>query len=138
MLALMSDQQRKINWNDVKTFHDETTGFAVVVEKSDAFHPRYNLKLGRMHDGRLRWGLRPIVDTQNGTVKLSPLPMDVMQRLVAQAEWYVQEETQKHEDEFQARRREREEKQINRGKQETRHTGKTQRERDKRRNGAPN
>ncbi len=134
--------------------HDYVPGtkrFAVRVSKLPLFHPRYSYEVGVMLPPKIHavqnaqpeqrdvtydpvvWRFAPHFSldfqVQNGTVmKHTTLTqIEIILRLLERAAAWVHEQVQLHEDEIQEQRRERELRDVNRNKPETRVTGKTAR-----------
>lgn len=132
----MSEQAQKpdrpkLTWSDFKLFTAETTDFAVKVQVSDSPRPQYSVEIGRVREGKFLRFLRPSITVENGQVHLHPFDIPALGRLMAQAEALIYEKTQGREDDWQAQRRARDERSIGNGAKPTRHTGKTQRDREK-------
>lgn len=118
-------------WQDIKIFTADGTDLAVRVQCSDGHRPLYSYAIGRMRDGRFITFIRPETSVVNCTVNLTPLPLEVVGRLIAQAEQLIHGRLQEREDAFLLQRQSRERQQADRGRQEFNHTGKTARKKGK-------
>lgn len=129
----MADRQNANEWTVAKTF--EENGVAVRVEVLESFNPsfnpRYSLKVGRVRDGKFAPFL-PIRLESQGKVTIHRVH-EVVAKLLTEAEDWIHNEAQVRENDRMEYRIAKETKQANQGKQVTRVTGKTQKNRDKRR-----
>ena len=135
---LPQSDRPKLTWCDFKLFTAEDTDFAVKVLVSDSPRPQYSLEIGRMREGKFLRFLRPNFSTSNGQVSLRPFDVPALGRLLAQAEACLYEKAQERENAWQNQRRAHDERVANQGKPPARHTGKTQRDREKRRGNGNN
>jgi hypothetical protein len=97
----------EVQWEVVKTFgHD--SGYTVRVQKLPLKHrPRFSLEVGQIRkDGKFSRYINPAFSVSEGTATVTPIPASVLYELIAQAEAYVQAELQASvTEEFQYRTR---------------------------------
>lgn len=115
------------SWIDAKTFEDGD--YAVRVQKLDVRAPRFSISIGRQREGKFIPHL-PVMTEGQGKVTVQSLYAKIG-LLVQQAEVWIQEQVQRHEDERLAYKLQYEERDANRDRPKTRHTGKTERDRNK-------
>jgi hypothetical protein len=127
-----SADRPKLTWSDFQVFTAEDTDFAVKVQVSDGPRPQYSLEVGRMYKEKFVRFLRPSLSTEYGQVRLHPFDIQALGRLFGRAEAAIYEKAQEREDIWTAQRQARDERATTDGNRSSRHTGKTQRERDKR------
>lgn len=133
MHRTMMTQQRPMNpWLAVKTF--ERDGIAVLVEKQEGFRPRYSVKIGRKRDGKFAPFLPVRLEAQ-GKVTIHRVH-ETVKNLLTEAEDWIHNEAQLHENDILESKIANEMKGANHGKPKVRVTGKTQRNRDKRKSAA--
>lgn len=100
------DIRPKITWKIVKEFEENSV--VVQVSASDTARPRYTYRIGRRGENGLIPYLQAFVEGQ-GAVKVRSL-VDTIAKLLDEAEQYVQIEAQRAEDEWIAKRIERDER----------------------------
>lgn len=134
-------QRAKIEWTHVKDI--ERGGVVVRITSSGGYRPRYSMAVGRLlplpagapegTEPRFTQHIGVFVDGQ-GTLNLrSPMALAIGEA-VQEAEGWILNECQKTEDSILEDRVKKETKQANFGKPVTKATGKTEREREKRKN----
>ena len=122
-----AELKKRIEWVQDKIFLDGQ--LAVIVKKLPFFRPKYSIEIGTMVNDR---PMRFINIETSGTGRIEMKSITVsLQNLVMQAEQYILEEAQKTEDIAMAYKIEKEQRSMGYGKQETRVTGKTERDRQK-------
>ncbi len=118
----MPPQAPKLDWQEAKRFVDGDV--AVAVEMVEGYRPRYSLRMGRVRpDG----SITSFVSVQiEGALSPKLVPFAERQaKLLAQAEEWISTDVGYRAESTIDKRIERETKQANYGKQETRVTGKT-------------
>ncbi len=112
---------KKINWSVVETFEDGEGGLVVEVSASDAPRPRYNFRVGRRGERGLIPFI-PVFTEGQGSIRVVS-SVEKLGLLIERAEEFVREKVQAHEDEYVARRIEREMKQVAREGKKRRPSG---------------
>lgn len=124
---------QKVLWQPEKTFHDVASNLVVKIQKLPLYRPLYSYEVGRMNkDSKFIRFLYSEAVVALGKVALRGLDTEALVKLIAEAELYIHEKMQAREDQVLASREERELRQVN-GKQETKHTGKTAKKKEKNR-----
>lgn len=125
-------------WNLVKDFIDEETKYCVRVTVQEHFRPRYSIAVGRWispPDGNREEYLGPhipiMIDSENGRITIRPL-LGMVSSLIENALEHIHNLAQLREDEIIEQKQEKELRDVNRNKPQTRVTGKTQRVKEKR------
>lgn len=155
-----SQQQQpreRLKWEPVKLFvvEEATQKFAVRVSKLPLGRPQYTCDVGVMLPPKIQatanaqprptnlaydpatWRFSQYIKfnlvVNNGVVYSSdnPLPEQAIAELLATARKWIEEQAQQEEDAFMEKRRQRELRSVNFGKQEVRVTGKTARKHGK-------
>lgn len=117
-------------WAPAKSF--EKDGVCVRVERKEvAGKTHFRAKVGRLDTNNNFVFYIPFMMSGLGKVSITRVN-EVVQSLLKTAEDWAHNEAQYAEDRFIETKTVQETKQVNQGKQTTRHTGKTQRNRDKR------
>lgn len=109
-------------WKEVKRFIDDQ--FVVAVSVLQGFKPKYSIQVGRLRDDGLITPHIPIHVVGPFQVKVTPITKVVDSLLQMAEEWISSEAALSASDDIESRI-EKETRQANFGKQETRHTGKT-------------
>ncbi len=133
-------------YTTIKDFTDDETKVTVRLQRSNDYpRPRYSFQIGRLQEtnrggapgveARLVPFLNVRIQTHLGKIQNMSAYSARVENLLLQAEEYVHNEAQLTEDQILDTQISRDEKYVNRGKPQTKVTGKTQRERDKRRGG---
>jgi len=121
-------QDRKpLAWLDVMTFEDGD--LVVQVRKLDIRAPRFSISIGRVRNDRFLPFL-PVFTEGQGKITVVHLFAKVG-LLVQKAEEWVLEQVQRYEDEQLSYKQAYEERGVNKDKPKTKHTGKTERDREK-------
>lgn len=123
----------EVSWEHAALFQEQNgkmEGLAVRVQKLPLRFPRYSLEVGRVRDGKFQRYISPQVRVESGQVNLTPLNLEALNRLIAEAEHFIYTQMQTTEDDEQMRRAAKERRFGGNGR-EVRHTGKTERERRK-------
>jgi hypothetical protein len=130
-------QKPRTDWTHVK---DVQRGEVVVrISSTGGFRPRFSISIGRLvaplsgTEDRHVPHLGVFVEGQ-GTLNLRAPVALAIGEAVQEAEGWILNECQRSEDQILEDRVKKETKQANAGKPPTKHTGKTEREREKRRN----
>jgi hypothetical protein len=132
----MNDDRQKQDWLFTKAFQ---TGNAIVKVNSLEIKPRkrFSIEIGRANDdGKLIRHYGIFIDVINGKCHLRESVADKIAQVIREAEQWALDMSQVQEDEIIAARIEKEQNDANRGKPPTRHTGKTERDRAKRKGGS--
>lgn len=125
----MDQQKKRIEWVQDKIFQKDGSKLAVIVKKLPFHRPKYSLEIGTMIEGRLM----KFVNVEShgmGRIEINSVK-HILVELITSAEEYILSESQKAEDITIAWKIEREQAALNQGKKETTRTGKTERERQK-------
>jgi hypothetical protein len=126
-------------WEVEKDFTDGTSGITVRISVLRGFRNRYSLAIGRMLNdqfstsGGRRFVLNvPVfVEVELARVTIRPY-IDILMELVGRANEHIHNAAQLREDEIIEYKQMGESKEANKNKPQTRHTGKTQRIKDRR------
>jgi hypothetical protein len=108
-------------WREAKRFEED--GLAVIVEMQDGFRPRYSLRIAQVRGGKVLPFL-PVEVRGSFQITLKPLAGPIHALLLKAEEW-IQTEAGSRVNEDIDRRIERETKQVNKDRPQTRTTGKT-------------
>lgn len=136
----------KAVYTTIKDFTDEETKVTIRLQRSSDYpRPRYSVSVGRLmdsnRDGATEQRLVPFlpirVHTHLAKVQNVTDFGSVVDTLYRQVQEYVHNEAQLTEDQLLDSQITRDEKWANRGKPTAKVTGKTERERNKRKGGAP-
>lgn len=127
----MNPRQHQSPWITAKVF--SKGGLTVRVEKLEGWKPRYRLRLGALNerDEFISSILMRLSGEGRGKVEIKRVH-ETLASLVVEAQDWVHNEAQYHEDQVMDQRITRELKQAYQGKPNVRMTGKTQRNREKR------
>jgi hypothetical protein len=131
----MNDDRQKQDWLFVKGVQN---GNVLIKINNLEIKPRkrFSLEIGRANDdGKLIRHFGIFVDVINGKCHLRESIADKVAAVIREAEQWALDMSQQQEDEIIAARIEKEQSDANRGKAPTRHTGKTERDRAKRKGG---
>jgi hypothetical protein len=120
--------QNKSPWVNVKMFSKD--GLSVQVEMLDGWRPRYRVRLGALRGEDFLPTILVRLEGQ-GKVQIHRV-QDTVSALLTEAEDWVHNEAQHRENQILEERIVKETKQVNFGKPVARVTGKTQKNRDKR------
>lgn len=113
------NDRRKVNWSVVKDF--ELNGIVVEVSASDTERPRYSVRIGRRGE-RGTVSFVPLYIEGQGKVRVTSI-VDTMSKLLQEAQEFVEEQAQTHEDEYIAKRIERETREAARDGKKRRSSG---------------
>ena len=126
----------KPTWRFAQEFYCEKTGVSVVVNKTNHPVPQYSLKTGRYKGDPETSQLLPFIGARvtrenifSGVLESDNI--DALLDLIAEAKQWIQDDLAHCCDEAQQRAEAREQRQANRDKPETRHTGKTAKKKGK-------
>lgn len=112
----MNEQKPRVEWTIVKAFVDEASGLVVQVSKLALGRPRYNISIGARRadqEGIVSRFIQPALTVENAkaTARFDGM---ALARIFDEATLFVQDEVQKNEDAWIARKMEREERQLER------------------------
>jgi hypothetical protein len=133
----------KAVYTTIKDFTDPESKVTVRLQRSSDYpRPRYSVSVGRLQDstrdGATEQRLVPFlpVRVQTHLAKVQTLTAfsSIVGQLLNEAEEYIHNEAQLTEDQILESQINKDEKWANRGKPQAKHTGKTERERNKRKN----
>lgn len=122
----------KVEWVHATEF--VAGNLIVIVKKLPVNRPKFSIEVSyKLDSNGTTKNVRfiPLRTTGQGKIQVETVSQDLV-KLMQQAEEYVLNEAQKAEDIYIAYKIVREQRWMNKGKPETRTTGKTQREREKR------
>lgn len=124
--------QTEQNWENAKDFQKDN--IIVRVTKLQGYRPRYSLQIGRANeDNKVMRHFGVFMDFANGNATLRKSIANDVALLIAEAEAWIEQKTQERESEILEERIYKDTQAANRDKPHTRHTGKTERDRNKRR-----
>lgn len=87
-----------------KVYQGQGTLAIQVLRAMDGHHPRFRYRIGHVHSDQFYEGFRPDVHGFDGKVTLKPLDVSGFPVLMSQAERYVYEVLQAHEEKLHAQR----------------------------------
>lgn len=124
-----TNTNEKKAWETGATFKSDDGTMEVKVNVLRLFRPVYSLQVCGANGGRF---LRITVEGK-GQIEIVPINTITLERLIRDAEDWVKDDRQKREDEIIAEYQAREAKRFDHDKKEPRHTGKTEKNRERRR-----
>lgn len=118
-------------WSEVKRCVDNATKLAIVIKKSNQYFPQYSMICGKeLEDGSFNHHASVRVFYKNGQANVT-MVASVYATLMHQAEDWIERDAQTSEDNRIATKIETETKSANYNKPVTRHTGKTEKTKNK-------
>lgn len=105
-------------------------GITIQVEQTLGLKPRFSLKIGKKLENGWLAPFVPVFIEGLGSVRIRSL-LPVMAKLLADAEAWISATAQAHEDKNMEFRLAKEQRDASFGKPKTRHTGKTEKKREK-------
>jgi hypothetical protein len=123
-------EREKKTWETATVLKGEK-GLEVRVNVLRLNRPIYSIQVGGEDGSRF---LRVVINGQ-GKITVEAIDVDTLSKLIRDAEEWVREDRQKREDEIMVIKLEKETKAANYGKKEVKRTGKTERNRDRKRGG---